>query len=433
MATPSSIFHAESATEGRPYKDMRAALSILAIVFCLFLIQASARFGMSRMFARYALATNSIEASNTAVRLTPSDPEAHRARAAVFNLQQNPAEAAKSLEQAASLRYRDDYLWIELGNTREELGDTQGALSAVDQAVRWAPHYAHTHWQRGNLLLRMGQSNEAFAELRTAATANPRYAPNLIDLAWGISRNDIKTTEALLDIKNDNQRLAFIRYLARNGKGKEVLDQIPLLTTPLSTENKNEIAKLLFDSKAFEASFALSEPFGYFREPQIINWEFEEPLVLNDSGFGWIIAPQQKNRFSIAVSEKSRGAKSLQVNLDGSWTPGTTLLSQTFIVRPARAYRLTFAVKTKDLVTGGPPLIVITDATTNQLLGKSENIPTATTPWTKLSVNFTTLPTSQAAVIRLQRNNCDSSPCPIFGTLWLDEFFVVQTESTSKR
>ncbi|HZI46580.1 MAG TPA: tetratricopeptide repeat protein, partial [Pyrinomonadaceae bacterium] len=204
---------------------------------------------MSRMFARYALATNSIEVADTAVRLSPSDPEAHRARAAVFNLQQKPDEAAKSLETALSLRYRDDYLWIELGNTREELGDTQGALTALDQAVRWAPHYAHTHWQRGNLLLRMGRANEAFTELRTAAAANPRYAPNLIDLAWGISHNDLKTTEALLNIKNDKQRLAFIRYLARNGKGNEVLDQIRLLTRPLSTENKNELVRLLFDSK----------------------------------------------------------------------------------------------------------------------------------------------------------------------------------------
>jgi hypothetical protein len=94
---------------------------------------------------------------------------------------------------------------------------------------------------------------------------------------------------------------------------------------------------------------------------------------------------------------------------------------------------MSFAVKTKDLVTGGPPLIVVNDATKNQLLAKSENFPTATTSWTKLNLDFTTLPTSQAAVIRLARTGCDSSPCPIFGTLWLDEFSVEQTKLTSKR
>jgi hypothetical protein len=77
-------------------------------------------------------------------------------------------------------------------------------------------------------------------------------------------------------------------------------------------------------------------------------------------------------------------------------------------------------------------VIVVNDASNNQLLGKSENLPTATTPWTNLSFDFTTLPTSQAAVIRLQRNNCASSPCPIFGTLWLDEFYVEQTERSPK-
>src|SRR5690242_20197029 len=106
---------------------MRVAFSVLLIFCCLFLIQASARFGMSRMFARYALATNSIDAAAEAVKISPSDPEAHRTRAEIFNRQQKPDEAAKSLESAVALRYRDDYLWIELGNTREELGDTQAA------------------------------------------------------------------------------------------------------------------------------------------------------------------------------------------------------------------------------------------------------------------------------------------------------------------
>jgi len=412
---------------------MRVASSILGILCCLFLIQASARFGVSRMFARYAQLTNSLQAADAAVRFGPSDPEAHRACAAVLNRLQKPDAAAQSLETAVALRYRDDYLWIELGNTREELGDTQGALAALDQAARWAPHYAHPRWQRGNLLLRMGRANEAFAELRTAADANPRYAPNLIDLAWGISRNDLKTTGALLDIKDDNERLALIRFLARKRQGKEVIDQIRLLTTPLSTETKSDLSQLLFASKAFSESFALWRSDEKAREPSLFNGGFEEPLIFTDSGFGWIIAPQQKNRLAIDVSEKLSGAKSLQINLDGSWVPGTSLLSQTFIVQPGKTYRISFSVKTKDLVTGGPPVIVVNDAVNDQLLGKSENFPTATTSWTKLNVNFTTLPTSPAAVIRLQRNNCDSSPCPIFGTLWLDEFTVEQTEPASKR
>src|SRR5215216_2772844 len=214
---------------------MRVGVLLVTIALCLFLIQASARFGFSRLLTRYSLITHSTSVAEAAVQLNPTDPDAHRARAAAYNYEQRQEEAARSLASAVTLRSRDDYLWIELGNTREELGDTEGALAALDQAVRSAPYYAHTRWQRGNLLLRMGRANDAFTDLRSAAVANPRYAQNLIDLAWGISRNDLKTTKALLDIKNDNERLALIRYLARNGKGREVIDEIRLLSAPLST------------------------------------------------------------------------------------------------------------------------------------------------------------------------------------------------------
>ena len=373
---------------------MRVGISLLGIALCLFLIQASARFGFSRLLTRYASLTHSTPVADAAVSVSPSDPDAHRARAAAYNAQQQYAEAAYSLEQAVALRYRDDYLWIELGNTREDLGDTTGALAALDQAVRWAPYYAHTHWQRGNLLLRTNRTNEAFADLRQAATANPKYLPNLIDLAWGISKGDLKTTQELTKISNDTERRALIRYLA---------------------------------GKSFRDAFTLA--YGS-TVTALLNDGFEEPLVLNDVTFGWIVAPEQKNHLAIDVAEKIEGAKSLQITFDGNWTPGTSLLSQTIVVEPKQTYRVSFAVKTKDLVTGGPPFIAVRDATNNQLLGKSENL--STPNWLTINIDFTTLPSSQAAIIRLERNNCDAS-CPIFGTLWLDRFRIEQTKPTIKQ
>jgi tetratricopeptide (TPR) repeat protein len=373
---------------------MRIGLSLLGIALCLFLIQASARFGFSRLLTRYALITHSTPVADAAVNVSPSDPDAHRARAAAYNSQQQYAEATYSLEQAVALRYRDDYLWIELGNTREDLGDTTGALAALDEAVRWAPYYAHTHWQRGNLLLRTNHTNEAFADLRQAANANPKYLPNLIDLAWGISKGDLKTTEALIEVDNDHKRRALIRYLA---------------------------------DKSFRDAFTLA--YGS-TSTSLLNGGFEEPLVLNDVTFGWIVAPEQKNHLAVDVSEKLEGAKSLQINFDNNWTPGTPLLSQTIVVEPEKTYRLSFAAKTKDLVTGGPPFIAVQDATNNQLLGKSESL--TTNSWLTLNLEFTTLRSSQAAIIRLERNNCDAS-CPIFGTLWLDQFYIEQTKPTMKQ
>ena len=377
-------------------RSIRVAVAILAVASCLYLVQASARFGFSRLLSRYALISNSTAAADAAVALSPSDPEAHRTRATVFTRLKNPAEAATSLEAATRLRPRQDNLWLELGNAREELGDTAGALVALDQAVRWAPYYGHTHWQRGNLLLRMGRSDEAFAELRTAASADQRYFPNLIDLAWRVSGRNLELAEKLIGTHNHEQRSAFISYL--------------------------------FSAKAFREAFILWTASELVTGPALFNGGFEDQLILSEPGFGgWVSSTERsKNRLAIDVAEKFAGARSLQIDLQGDWIPGTPLLSQTVIVEPSTRYRIYFSVKTKDLVTGGPPLFTVNDASTNDPLGKSQNFPSGTSDWTQLSFEFTTPATSEAAVIRLQRNNCEPAPCPIFGVLWLDEISIEQ-------
>ena len=400
----------------------RFVVAILAIAFCLFLIQASARFGFSRLLGRFAVTVNSLPAANEAIRIAPSDPEAHRARARVLTRIRRTAEASEALESATSLRYRDDYLWLELGSTREETDDPEGALSALDQAVRWAPHYAHTHWQRGNVLLRLGRRDEAFADMRLAASASRMYLPSLIDLAWGISRGDVAVTEQLIAVRDDRERLAFVWFLARKGKGREAVDHFRRLTQPRSANEERELVRLLVAAKAFGSAFDIfyhTEAPGKW--PMLFHGDFENPVILNELVFGgWVVnADQNKTKLAFDVSQKSQGEKSLQITFNGGHDPATPLLSQLLMVYPSRTYRISFDVLTKDLATGGPPVIAVNDATTDQLLGKSEGFP-ATDSWRKLSFEFNTLPTSEAIVIRLQRNNCDSAPCPIFGVVWLD-------------
>lgn len=402
---------------------LRTALAIVAIGVCLLLMQAAARVGFSRLLTRYALAVNSLPAADQAVQVTPSDPEAHRARAVVLNRLGRFADAEAALTTATNLRPNDDLLWLELGSTREDLGDTEGALAALDQAVRCAPYYAHTHWQRGNLLLRMGRYDEAFADLRQARAGNKKYLGSLIDLTWGLTAGDAKKTETLLQISSDEDRLAFARYLAQKGKGREVAEQVGLLKTPLSDENRNELARLLLSAKHFEA-----EPLGLWpgdaKVGEIVNGSFEEPLRL-DSALGWIISrTQPKVKLAVDVSERFSGARSLQVGFDGEWDANDPLLNQTILVTPGQQYRLNFAVKTKDLLTGGPPRIVVFDRTGVQILGKSEAFPATSSSWQQMKIEFTTPAAgdADAVIIRLSRDSCAWSPCPIFGAIWLDDF-----------
>ena len=400
----------------------RVAFALIAIAACLFLMQAAARIGFSRLLTRYATVANSLAAADQAIQLTPDDSDAQRARATVLNRLHRPAEAEASLETATTLRRDQAVLWLELGATREELDDNAGALAAFDQAVRCAPFYGQTHWQRGNLLLRLGRYDEAFADLRQAAASNRKFLPSLIDLAWSLTKGDVAQTRALVQAASDDDRLELARFLARKGEGEALLEQVGLLTTPLSDQNRQELSRLAFAAGSFNAAFRLSS--GEAKTEAVVNGGFEEPLLRNESPFGWKIPPAQaKQKLAVDVSQKFDGEKSLQVSFAGDWDASATpLISQTIIVQAGGRYRLSFAVQTKDLVTGGSPRIVLTDARNNQILAKSDAFPQTTNAWQQMNVEFTVPAKSEAVVINLARDNCSTSSCPIFGVLWLDAF-----------
>lgn len=395
----------------------------------------AARIGYSRLLGKYAVVASSLPAADQAVRLAPSDPEVHRARARVLNQLNRRAEASKNLEIASSLRYRDDYLWLELGATREELGDSASALAAFDQAVRWAPYYAHTHWQRGNLLLRMGRYSDAVADLRAATASRKNLLPNFIDLAWGLSRGDIKTVEQMVQLDGDQDRLVFARFLAGKGKGEECLAHVRLLSAPLSEQNRSELVQQLIAAKAFRQAFELWRTDESLKPPLILNGGFEQPQrnPFSDTGFGWYVFGKSEARVAADESEKLSGGKSLLIGFSGEWKGVSEVISQRIVVDPERRYRITFGVKTKELVTGAPPAIAVNDAANNERLGQSPAFPTPSSEWQKISFEFSTRPSTQAILLEFTKVESACTPCPIFGTLWLDDFLIEDVTPTNSQ
>lgn len=408
----------------------RIVLAILGIVCCLLLIWSAARFGFARLLARGAVVVNSIDAADQAIALAPDDAEVHRARARVLNKLKQPDRAWKSFENAASLRYRDDYLWLELGATLDEIGNTNAALTAFDQAVRWAPYYAHTHWQRGNLRLRAGQYTEAIEDLRAAAASKPSLLPHFIDLAWGLARGDVEATEQLVQI-DDHKRLAFAHFLARKGKGTECVEQIRLLGTALSEQNRRELVQQLIGGKAFRHAFELWRADDTLKPPVILNGGFEEPIHIANSGFGWSIFPKTEAAVAADQAEKQSGKQSLLIRFGGEWKAEGLVISQRIVVEPQRRYRISFAVKTKELVTGAPPMIAVMDD--DKRLGQSEAFPSPASEWQKMSFELTTAATTEGIVLDLRRIEASCTACPIFGQLWLDDFSIEDVTTTDSQ
>jgi tetratricopeptide (TPR) repeat protein len=398
-------------------------LVLSAVLVLLFWI--SAKAGFSRLLGKYAAITSDLAAAERATSLSPSDPETHRSRAVVLNKLKGLPHAAGELELALSLRPRDDSLWLQLGIMRDELEDASGALIAFNESVRLAPYYALNRWQRGNFQLRQGRLEEGFADLRYAAASNPDYIATLIDLSWGISKGDQKVAEAYAQITSSQMHLAFAEFLARHGKGREAAEQFALAGT-VSDQRRNDLVKQLISANAFKEAFQLWSIGKTAPVEDIYDGGFEGSLSFDEFGFGWRVFPvSQRVKLAADSSLLKSGSKSLLIEFLGDSNPDAPLLSQIVLVKPSTRYRLNFAARTEEIVTGGLPLAVVTDSSgARKRLAESPALAQKSTDWQVVSFDFQTEAKTEAITLSIQRRNCTTSPCPIFGTIWLDDFSI---------
>jgi tetratricopeptide (TPR) repeat protein len=413
-----------------PLSKPRLGLSLAAALVLLFIFWMAGKTGFSRLLGRYALITENLEIGDRATRMTPSDPEAHRLRSVVlYKLKQLPRAAAE-LELALSLRPRDDYLWMQLGILREELDDSSGASIAFDESVRLAPYYALPRWQRGNFRLRQGRFDEAFADLRHAAASNPDYVESLIDLAWGISKGDQNLAVGYAQITTSQMHLAFAEFLARQGKGQEALEQFALAgAVPYQT--RNELVRHLISANAFKEAFQIwSDDKVGASAPQgvtaIYDGGFEGTLSFDESGFGWhVLRGSEAVKLAADSTMQQSGSKSLLVEFEGESNPDTPLVSQMILVKPSTRYRVNFSARTQEIVTGGLPIAVVTEsAGSRRRLAESPPLSQGSTDWRVMSFDLQTEPKTDTITLSMQRRICTTSPCPIFGSLWLDSFSI---------
>ena len=400
----------------------------MAIGGCLFAVRTAVAYGLSHLLVAFALVTGNATAANKAIEFTPKDAEAHVASAGVSSLARAPERSLVELENAVALRPADYRLWSELGLVRDQIGDTTGAVKAFDEAVARAPHYSEPRWNRGNVLLRSKQYDAAFKDLNQAAQSNPELVPSLLDLAWGIARGDVGLTEQLVEIRNDKMRIAFARLLARHGRAPEAATQLAQsASVPDST--KVELIDQLTTKGAYKEAFDIwktfhtdSQPSG----PSIYDGGFEGPLSFGERGFGWRVPRDlQATTVSLDADRPHSGAKSLRIDLNGIANAGW--LSQLVLVEPSKRYRINFASRSQDVVSGGLPLLLVTDAADDtKALGKSIPLAKGSSAWQIYGVEFSTTEKTSAVLLSVQRENCTTQPCPIFGSVSFDSFSIEQ-------
>jgi tetratricopeptide (TPR) repeat protein len=405
-------------------------IGCISLLGCLLGMWTAGRAGFSPLLSDYATQNSLPALASEAVRLSPSDPQAHYARAVVLSKLGRLADAIKEFENAVALRPSDYVLWLDLGYARDQNGDQEGALAAFKEAARLAPNYARPRWDIGQLLLRAERRDEAFAELRRAVASRPALLPEIIDLAWNTYSGDARAVQQAIQPQTSRENLVLARFIAERGRTNEAI-QLFRAAGEIPNDARLSFLTELLAAKRFKEAYEVwssgqkmsdSERGGGINT--ITDGSFESQ-ILSKPGFGWQLAPRaQALSVALDVDRPHTGVHSLLLRFGGDATPSERIVSQVVLVEPRTRYRLSFAARTEQLVTGGPPVVVVTDASGTEGRTFAESLPLqgGTGEWRDYSVEFSTTDATEGIVLAIQRQHCPSEQCPIFGSVWFDTF-----------
>ena len=92
-------------------------------------------------------------------------------------------------------------------------------------------------------------------------------------------------------------------------------------------------------------------------------------------------------------------------------------------VQPNKEYEFECYVMTERLESASTPFVQIVDASDDASLARSGTTADGNNNWQRVSLSFRTGAKTEAVKIKIMRDPCvENAVCPIFGTVWYDDF-----------
>jgi tetratricopeptide (TPR) repeat protein len=155
-----------------------------------------------------------------AVRLEPANSENWYllGRYWQYTLEEpDPGRALTNFRRALALNPRSADAWLDLGTVYEIEGDPASARDAYLHAHEVYPASAEVAWRYGNFLLRQGQIQQAFAEIRRAVYADPQRSAEAFSRSLRVDPNVESVLDSVIP-PNREAYLEVIRELASAGQ-----------------------------------------------------------------------------------------------------------------------------------------------------------------------------------------------------------------------
>lgn len=350
----------------------------------------------------------------------------------------NPQRAIDSYRISLQLDPRQTLAWLDLASLYETEGDDAEAQSAFMNAKRSYPLSAEVSWRYGNFLLRQGQMEMAFSEIRQSVVADPnraveafsrcvRVEPNaevILDRVLPVNRDVyIAVIQDLTTERQTENALKVWNRLAAMRPKLEVSYVAPLVATLRQMGQAQTARKIWMQAAELAGLGGLEGPNGTV-------WDGGFESDVTGQGYAWRFA---NNAHGVQIGfdreEKHSGKRSVRLTFDGNSDIDFRDVCESVPVRGATLYQLSGWIQTRALTTdqgvrfelrsgtpGAPPV------TTIEVHG--------TQPWTRMEATWES-EKDQDVEICLRRLPSDQENNKIQGAAWVDDVALTPAAQSS--
>jgi tetratricopeptide (TPR) repeat protein len=412
----------------------RAALVAASFAVALILSYFSIRTALAAHYASLQTAGG----YERATKLEPANPQNWYLLGRYWQYNLEDPDATRAIRfylSALSLKPASSETWLDLAAAYESEGDLTAARDAFLHAKRAYPLSPEVSWRYGNFLLRQGELEPAFAEMRHAVEADPsrgaeafsrslRVEPNIekildhilppidsvyVDVIWG----------QITDGQTDIALKVWDRLVAIHPR-VPLRDVFPLVGA-LRNAKRITDAHRVWDQAVVVAGMAdLQGP------PGSVLWDGGFESGVTGVGYSWLFPEGLRNlQFSIDRQEKHSGNRSLRLTFDGKSIITSTDICHYVPVEPATSYRFSAWVKTRAVTTDQGVRFQLRSLGTQDISAVATPELHGSEPWTHIEIPWSSGKDVQEVQVCLVRYLSDQLENKIKGTTWVDDVALV--------
>ena len=416
----------------------RIVFLLLVLAGGLSLTLLAARVVIAQELAR----SNDISNLMWSLRLDENNAAIHDRLGLAYQWNLNDSSSAiRHLRRATVLNPYQAAYWVDLGNGCELAGDLDCAVHAFASAVRLAPQRPDFEWNKANLDLRIGSSDQALKD----------FARYLQLDSFALPRSFL-----VLDRGFNDPLLVWQRVIHTLDDPKSELTYLDLVKAyhpkfPTDTMWKQLIAerhpfpaaaaipyvdRLLKIGDYVDAEHAWSDLKGVGAvqdssraDNMVFNGDFHQTPL--NGGFDWRLQEQPFLSVQLAAGSACEESRCLHVSFPVPTNSDYEAAYQIVPVRPNQTYILSADMRSQEITSDSGPRLRVVDLECQTCLDAATAPAIGTTAWHKEELTFITGPATHLIRVSIWRPRSRVFPMEISGDFWL-RAVTMRTEESAR-